>query len=260
VADQRRIEELEQRLRNDPASIAFAHLGEEYRRAGRIKDAIATCRAGLARHPGYLSARVTLGRALLELGELDAAQHELNDVRRVAPENLAAIRGLAEVHRRRGELSEALEQYRSAFELAQNDPGIDQIVKDLRKQIEPGRGVAGPASVRPTVTPHPAVAAQSGPPPVKAEPPVPASAEGPPATPRPASVDPLPPVPAALVEPPRAAGAVRVTPPAPAQARPTPRPEDPETVRTKRIVLLLERWIEGIVADRRSRIYGASAV
>lgn len=237
MADQRRIEELEQRLRNDPASIAFAHLGEEYRRAGRIKDAIATCRAGLARHPGYLSARVTLGRALLELGELDAAQHELNEVRRVAPENLAAIRGLAEVHRRRGELSEALEQYRSAFELAQNDPGIDQIVKDLRKQIEPARGAGGPAVLRPHVTPQPAVPAQPAPQPGMAERTAPSAAQAIPAKPRTVSVE-----------------------PPPAQPRPTPRPDDPETVRTKRIVLLLERWIEGIVADRRSRIYGASAV
>jgi tetratricopeptide (TPR) repeat protein len=260
VADQRRIEELEQRLRNDPASIAFAHLGEEYRRAGRIKDAIATCRAGLARHPGYLSARVTLGRALLELGELDAAQHELNEVRRVAPENLAAIRGLAEVHRRRGELSEALEQYRSAFELAQNDPGIDQIVKDLRKQIEPARGVAGPAASRPKATPQPAVVPRPAPQSGKAEQRVPLGADAPPARLTPLSIEPPPAVSTAPAMPPRPAGSVRVTPPPPVQARPTPQPEDPETVRTKRIVLLLERWIEGIVADRRSRIYGASAV
>jgi tetratricopeptide (TPR) repeat protein len=260
VADQRRIEELEQRLRNDPASIAFAHLGEEYRRAGRIKDAIATCRAGLARHPGYLSARVTLGRALLELGELDAAQRELNEVRRVAPENLAAIRGLAEVHRRRGELSEALEQYRSAFELAQNDPGIDQIVKDLRKQIEPARGVAGSAASPPKATPQPAAVTRPAPQTGKAEQPAPLGADVPPARLTPLSVEPPPAVSTAPAMPPRPAGPVRATSPSPVQARLTPRPEDPDTVRTKRIVLLLERWIEGIVADRRSRIYGASAV
>lgn len=260
MADQRRIEELEQRLRNDPASIAFAHLGEEYRRAGRIKDAIATCRAGLARHPGYLSARVTLGRALLELGELDAAQHELNEVRRVAPENLAAIRGLAEVHRRRGELSEALEQYRSAFELAQNDPGIDQIVKDLRKQIEPARGVVGPSAAPRQVTPQPSSVAQPAPQAGGKAQPGPPGADAPLAKPAAAGIEPPRAVPPAPVVPPAPTAAVRVTPPAMAQARPTPRPEDPETVRTKRIVLLLERWIEGIVADRRSRIYGATAV
>ncbi len=132
-----RIEDLRRRLQKDPASIAFAQLAEELRRAGRFKEAIDACRAGLARHPGYLSAHVTLGRALLEAGDLDAAFAELTGVLRMAPENLAAIRGLAEVHRRKGELPEALEQYRAAFELARNDPGIDQIVREIRKEIEP---------------------------------------------------------------------------------------------------------------------------
>src|SRR5918999_1004276 len=72
-----RIEELRRRVQKDPASIAFAQLAEEYRRAGSYEDAIAACRTGLAIHPGYLSARVTLGRALLEVNDLDAAQAEL---------------------------------------------------------------------------------------------------------------------------------------------------------------------------------------
>lgn len=129
-----RIDELRGRLQKDPASIAFAQLAEEFRRAGRFREAIDTCHAGLKRHPGYLSARVTLGRALLELGELDTAFAELTDVIRQAPENLAAIRGLAEIHRRRGELPEALEQFKNAFELAGSDPGIDRLVRDLRRE------------------------------------------------------------------------------------------------------------------------------
>lgn len=143
MADTTRIDELRRRLQKDPTSIAFAQLAEEFRRAGRFQEAADTCRAGLKRHPGYLSARVTLGRSLLEMGDLVGAQQELADVMRVAPQNLAAIRGLAEIHRRKGELQLALDQYRVAFELAQNDPGIDQIVRDLRREL----GQAGsPAS------------------------------------------------------------------------------------------------------------------
>ena len=93
-----RIEELERRVRQDPASIAFGALAEEYRRAGRLEDAIAACRAGLERHPSYLSARVTLGRALQELGLQAEARAEFEYVLSLAPDNLAAIRGLAELH------------------------------------------------------------------------------------------------------------------------------------------------------------------
>ncbi len=113
------LEQLERRVKADPTSIAFAALAEEYRRAGRYQEAIAVCRAGLERHPAYLSARVTLGRALIEVGELDEAKAELERVLAVAPENLAAIRGLAEIHHRRGEIPEATEHYRSALEVAE---------------------------------------------------------------------------------------------------------------------------------------------
>jgi len=154
VADTTRIDDLRRRLQKDPASIAFAQLAEEYRRAGKYQDAVDTCRSGLRRHSGYVSARVTLGRALLELGDLDGAHAELTDVLRTAPQNLAAIRGLAEIHRRRGELREALDQYRTAFELAQNDPAIDTIVRELRRQL-------APESLRLPVSPPPPPAGAS---------------------------------------------------------------------------------------------------
>jgi predicted Zn-dependent protease len=144
MADDARIEALRKRLLKDPGSIAFAQLAEEYRRAGRFHESIEVCRAGLARHPGYLSARVTLGRALLEIGDIDSAQRELNDVLRLAPDNLSAIRGIAEVHRKKGEIPEALQQFRSAFEMASPDPSIEQAVRGFRREA-----MAADLSVRP---------------------------------------------------------------------------------------------------------------
>jgi tetratricopeptide (TPR) repeat protein len=151
VSDDARIEALRRRLQKDPGSIAFAQLAEEYRRAGRFHESIDVCRAGLSRHPGYLSARVTLGRALLEIGDIDSAQRELNDVLRLAPDNLSAIRGIAEVHRKRGEIPEALEQFRSAFEMASPDPTIEQVVRDLRRDAM----AAGPPRSRAGAMPEP---------------------------------------------------------------------------------------------------------
>ena len=68
---------------------------------GNYKEAIETCVAGLKRHPSYLSAHVTLGRSLIEVGRFDEAEQELQLVLKAAPENLAAIRGMAEIHHRR---------------------------------------------------------------------------------------------------------------------------------------------------------------
>lgn len=135
MAESSRLDDLRRRVEKDPASIAFAQLAEELRRAGRCEEAIEVCHAGLQRHPGYLSARVTFGRALLELNRLDEAQHELDVVLKSAPENLAAIRGLAEIFERRGDLADALKQYRAALTLARHDPELEETVATLTREL-----------------------------------------------------------------------------------------------------------------------------
>jgi tetratricopeptide (TPR) repeat protein len=131
VADSPRIEELRRRVARDPASIAFAQLAEEYRRAGDYPEAIRVCREGLAQHPGYLSARVTLGRALAEIKAYDDAQAELEHVLRGAPDNLAAIRALADIHQRRGHLDEALKQFSTAQAIARDEPPLPDFTRAL---------------------------------------------------------------------------------------------------------------------------------
>src|SRR5437773_125379 len=77
MSENPRIDELRRRVEKDPSSIAFAQLAEEYRRAGDYMQAVTICRDGLGRHPGYLSAQVTLGRALIELENFDEARAAL---------------------------------------------------------------------------------------------------------------------------------------------------------------------------------------
>ena len=185
-----RIEELRRRVQLDPASIAFAALAEEYRRAGQFADAIAVCEAGLQRHPAYISARVTLGRSLLELGRFDEARHELEHVLRAAPENLAAIRALAEIHARVGDYPHALPS--DAREVGDSQPATPP---------EPVP-VAPPAPVAPP--PPPAPAQVAAPPVVEpmqvaAPPPVIPPAAPRPVVPPPVQVSPQPPAPPARV-------------------------------------------------------------
>src|SRR4051812_6943560 len=183
MADSQRIEDLRRRVQKDPASIAFAQLAEECRRAGNHQEAVDVCRTGLELHPGYLSARVTLGRALIELNDLDVALAELEHVLKSAPENLAAIRGVAEIHHRQGSLAAALTQYRAALALARNDPDLQRTVEELARQVEPP---APPASadglsfeqleseflqnLPPPPPPKPATAAQAAAPTVESTP------------------------------------------------------------------------------------------
>jgi hypothetical protein len=64
-----------------------------------VEDAVQVCRIGLARHPEYPSARLTLGRALVTLGHVDDAREEFERVIRDAPDNLAALRAIDELRR-----------------------------------------------------------------------------------------------------------------------------------------------------------------
>jgi tetratricopeptide (TPR) repeat protein len=166
MSDNPRIDDLRRRVQKDPASIAFAQLGEEYRRAGQFQEAADVCRAGLAIHPGYLSAHVTLGRTLIELHDLAGARVEFETVLKSAPENLAALRGLAEVLHKSGLLSEALVQYRLAQGLARNDPDLERMVGDLTRELA-ARSSATTAAVAVPFekAPAPAPAVQEAPPP-----------------------------------------------------------------------------------------------
>lgn len=137
TGDNPRLLELRRRVQADPASIAFAQLAEECRRSGDNDDAVGICRAGLAHHPDYLSARVTLGRALLEIGRLDEAHAELTTVLNAAPDNLAANRALAEMYQKRGQMPEALTYYKRALQLAQHDEDLGHAVEQIENVVSP---------------------------------------------------------------------------------------------------------------------------
>jgi tetratricopeptide (TPR) repeat protein len=131
--------------------MSFAQLAEELRREGANEEAVDICRAGLAHHPDYLTARVTLGRALIELDRLGEAFTELTAVLDAVPGNLPAIRAVAEIYQRRGLMSEALVHYRRALQLGQPDVGLQHPAGGNQPQMEP----ANPAPAAPAPDPVP---------------------------------------------------------------------------------------------------------
>lgn len=126
--------------------MAFAPLAEELRRAGRLAEAVQTCRTGLALHPEYATGRATLGRTLLDQNELDAALAELSAVLTAAPEHLAALKGVAEIHARRGASAEALAAYRRAYELAREDGELARAIAEIESRLGPAQEPAVPAA------------------------------------------------------------------------------------------------------------------
>ena len=130
-----RLDELRRRLEKDPGSRLFAQLAEQLRKEGELEEAIGVARAGLEKHPTYPSARLTLGRALLDSGDATAARAELEAAVQGAPDNILASRLLGEALETLGELKAAVEQLRATLVMAPGDPQIEARIKGIEEQL-----------------------------------------------------------------------------------------------------------------------------
>jgi tetratricopeptide (TPR) repeat protein len=106
-----RIRELKKRFEREPGSRFFVPLAEEYRKAGRLPDSIATLEAGLGVHAGYVAARIALARAYLEAGRTDESITAFSKALSEDPSNLVAAKALGDLYLSRGESVEALKRY-----------------------------------------------------------------------------------------------------------------------------------------------------
>ncbi len=215
-----RIDELRRRLERDPGSRLFAQLAEEYRKAGNHADAIRVARTGLAQHPSYPSARLTLGRALLDSGDAAGARGELETALKEAPDNILASRFLGQALEALGELDPALEQLQKTLKMAPGDRQLESQIVSLQTRLRSPQ--AGPAA-----------APRAAPPPTtSAEPPAMPAAAWNVTAPMPraaasaaSSVEPEPLPPTIRIRPPGQSGAwarkAAVPPPLPAAAVPT---------------------------------------
>ncbi|PYQ49599.1 MAG: hypothetical protein DMF78_17830, partial [Acidobacteria bacterium] len=153
-----RIDELRKKLDKEPGSRLFAQLAEELRKEGELEEAIQVARDGLKKHPNYPSARITLGRALLDTGDLAAAKAEFETVLKAAPDNIVASRYLAECLEGLGDIEGATGRYKLTLQLA---PGDKQASSRLHAMEHRGpSAVAAPAPSPPAApqTPSPAAA------------------------------------------------------------------------------------------------------
>lgn len=135
-SSERRAEELEQRLQDQPGSRLFVQLAEEYRRLERYDDAVRTLEKGLEDQPTYLSARVLLGRCLLESGDAAGAVPELEKVLRQDQTHLLAHKLLAEAHLETRDLDAARQRLDLYEMLNESDPEIQQLRARLRSSDE----------------------------------------------------------------------------------------------------------------------------
>jgi tetratricopeptide (TPR) repeat protein len=131
-----RIRDLRRRMAQSAASPLFVSLAEQYRAAGRLREAITALEKGILAHPGYVAARVLLGRAYLEAGRADDAAQMFASALALDPANMVSARALAEIHLSRGEKGEAIRKY-ELYHALSGDRAVEEILGKLHEEIGP---------------------------------------------------------------------------------------------------------------------------
>ncbi|HXY31711.1 MAG TPA: tetratricopeptide repeat protein [Gemmatimonadaceae bacterium] len=125
------IEELIQQYAQNPRRV-FARLANEYRKAGKLDDAILICRSNVPLQPTYISGYIVLGQALYDYGQFDEARETFEAALNLDPENLIALRHLGDIARSGGDLDSARSWYHRLLEV---DPQNDEVALQL-SQLE----------------------------------------------------------------------------------------------------------------------------
>jgi len=109
VAYTSEIEKLEKRWAENPKGRNFAPLADAYRKAGELDKALELCTAGLELHPDYVSAHIVFGRCLIDQKNDTGASDVFRKVLALDPENVLALKILADIAERGGRFDEAAE-------------------------------------------------------------------------------------------------------------------------------------------------------
>lgn len=132
-----KIEELRGRLKADPKSRIFYPLAEELRKISQFTEAEQVLRTGLANHPTYLSAWVSLGRVLRETGNNTEAVDALTRALQLDPGNVVAARILADAYLALGEKVEAIKKYKLVHALLPSDESLEVTIERLERELHP---------------------------------------------------------------------------------------------------------------------------
>lgn len=164
------IRALTARLAEEPSSLAFLELGEALRRRGQLEAAYKVARGGVGRYPGLADAHDLLARILGDQGDLAGAFDAWVDALRFDPMRTSALKGIAFLYFRAGDVSAALEHLQRAAEIDPDDRSIAQALARVKSGNLQGRSAGAPAAAQQggaTLTSQTAVAepeADTGPP------------------------------------------------------------------------------------------------
>jgi len=146
------IRALSAQLAQDPQSLVFLRLGDALRRKGQLDAALRVATNGLERHPHLADAHDLYARILTDKHDYERAFDEWDMAVRIAPHHTGALKGLAFLYFKVGDIEQAEAHLAAAKKVEPDDPTIDQAFEMIR----------GGAAPSPPAAASPAAAVSSG--------------------------------------------------------------------------------------------------
>jgi tetratricopeptide (TPR) repeat protein len=143
------IRALSAQLAQDPQSLVFLRLGEALRRKGQLDAALRVAVNGLERHPHLADAHDLYARILTDKRDYERAFDEWDMAVRIAPHHTGALKGLAFLYFKVGDLAQAEAHLEQARKVEPDDPSIDQAITMMRKGAAPPAPEPSAAAVSP---------------------------------------------------------------------------------------------------------------
>lgn len=141
------IRALSAQLAQDPGSLLFLRLGEALRRKGQLDAAVRVALNGLERHPHLADAHDLYARVLTDRHDYERAFDEWDMTVRIAPNHTGALKGLAFLYFKVGDLAQAEAHLEAARKIEPDDPSIEQAFAMIRG----GATIASPTVASSTV-------------------------------------------------------------------------------------------------------------
>src|SRR6266699_688169 len=126
------IKTLSSQLAQDPDSLVFLRLGELLRHKGQLDTAHRVALTGLERHPHLPDAHDLYARILADKHDYERAFDEWDMALRIAPDHVGALKGLAFLYFKIGDVQQAAAHLEAAQRVAPDDPGVAQALAMAR--------------------------------------------------------------------------------------------------------------------------------
>jgi predicted regulator of Ras-like GTPase activity (Roadblock/LC7/MglB family)/Tfp pilus assembly protein PilF len=140
------VKALSAQLAQDPQSLVFLRLGELLRQRRQFDAASRVALLGLERHPHLADAHDLLARILADRHDYERAFDEWDMTLRIAPGHTGALKGLAFLYFKVGDLAQAEAHLLEARRVAADDETIEQALAMVRGETGGAGGAPAPAA------------------------------------------------------------------------------------------------------------------